>query len=160
MPSLWDDATAAFIGGPQPQDNSSLWGGLFSLLGQNTQRPQINEPMVQQDPQTGAAIPYKPTPVPSVGDLAYNMSGAKDMQQAYQAAQRGEVLPAIGQGGYGALNAASLAFPALGTAERIGVPMARKFAGSLPTLIDEANVLRLHMANIGIENARARLGGE
>jgi hypothetical protein len=142
MPSLWDDATSPYTQDQQPPQPWSLLGMLHSLIGENAQRgPQ--EPMVTQDPQTGMAVPYVSPTVPSVSDLAYSATGAKDIQQGYQAAQRGEYLPAIGQGAYGALQAASLLYPAVRGAAAAG-PVAREMAEGIPALLqDESGALRL-----------------
>src|SRR4030095_5667329 len=69
---------------------------------------------VMQNPQRGVFAPYTPAAAPSPRDLAYEYSGAKDLYQAAQAAQRGEYLPALGQGAYGAANMAGWALPVAG----------------------------------------------
>jgi hypothetical protein len=103
---------------------------------------------MQQNPQTGAFEPYTPPPAPSALDMLANLTGATDMQQAYQAAGRGEYLPALGQGAWGAGQAASLAVPALRSgmaAVRAGAPVAREMAGALPTLMrDEFGGFKLY----------------
>jgi hypothetical protein len=65
MPSLWDDATAPYTGqGQQPQDNSSLWGWLSSLVqsGQpfKSGNPALDKMMLARDqpePQPRAEPP-------------------------------------------------------------------------------------------------------
>jgi hypothetical protein len=109
---------------------------------------QPSRQAVQQNPQTGAFEPYAPPPAPSALDMLANLTGATDMQQAYQAAGRGEYLPALGQGAWGAGQAASMAVPALRSgmaAVRAGAPVAREMAGVLPALMrDEFGGIKLY----------------
>jgi hypothetical protein len=94
----------------------------------------------------GGFDPYTPQKPPDALGLLYEVSGGKDMSQAYNAYQRGEYLPAFGQGAWGAAQAASLAYPALkagGAALRGAAPLAREAAGAIPALMrDETGAIR------------------
>jgi hypothetical protein len=103
-------------------------------------------PMATQNPQTGEFSPYRPPAAPDVLDTLYQLSGGQDMSEAYKAYQRGEYLPAFGQGAWGAAQAASMAAPALrvgGAALRAGAPLAREAAAAMPGLLaDETGAIR------------------
>lgn len=106
--------------------------------------PSPSGPMVKW--QDGQPVPYQPSNANT--EQAYNqlygMTGIPDMQQAYEAYQRGEYLPALGQGAYGAAQAASLAAPAIGGAIRAagGTRNALGMLGDV--LADESGALRLY----------------
>jgi len=117
---------------------------LQQLLGQEQDQ---GAPMALQNRQ-GGVDPYTPQKPPDALELLYEMSGGKDMSQAYKAYQRGEYLPAFGQGAWGAAQAASLAYPALkagGAALRGAAPLAREAAGAIPALMrDETGAIRAY----------------
>lgn len=122
MAGLWD----YFGGGPNPAPAP----GLFDQ----------GAPVARQNPQTGGFDQYTPPPVPSALDLLYELSGGKDMGQAYQAYQRGEYLPALGQGAWGAGQMAGMALPALrgvGALARGVAPLAREAAGAIPAMMQD-----------------------
>lgn len=77
------------------------------------------EPMEVAD--LGHGVGWASTPVPKTPEQSerelYEASGIPDITGAYQALKRGETLQAIGQGGAGAYNLASLIGPAKGTGE-------------------------------------------
>lgn len=103
---------------------------------------------MRQNPRTGAWEPVQAAAqLQAAQNAAYGMTGLPDMQQAYQAYQRGEYLPAVGQGAWGAAQAASMALPvakAGAAATRAVAPLAREAAGVIPGLLaDEAGTLRL-----------------
>jgi hypothetical protein len=105
-------------------------------------------PMAVQNPRTGAFDPYQPPPPPDAMQLLSDMTGATDLGQAYNAYQRGEYLPALGQGAWGAAQMAGTAIPALkvgGAALKAGVPLAREAAAAIPGLLaDETGAIRAY----------------
>jgi hypothetical protein len=113
----------------------SIWDDLWSRLGGG--EVDQGAPMAVQNRQ-GGFDPYRPEPAPDPMQLLRDMTGATDLGQAYQAYQRGEYLPALGQGAWGAAQAAGTAFPALkagGAALRAGAPLAREAAAAIPGLL-------------------------
>jgi len=108
-------------------------------------------PMAIQNRQ-GGFDPYRPAPSPDALQLLQDMTGATDLGQAYQAYQRGEYLPAFGQGAWGAAQAASTALPLAGGAMRAGgavargaAPVAREMASAIPAMLaDERGAIRAY----------------
>lgn len=104
-------------------------------------------PMAVQNRQ-GTFDPYTPAPVPDALELLKNATGITDMGEAYKAYQRGEYLPALGQGAWGAAQAATAALPALragGAALKAGAPLAREAVSALPGLLaDETGAIRAY----------------
>jgi len=102
-------------------------------------------PMAIQNRQ-GGFDPYRPAPSPDALQLLQDMTGATDLGQAYNAYQRGEYLPAFGQGAWGAAQAASTALPALkagGAALKGAAPLAREAMAAMPGLLaDETGAIR------------------
>lgn len=103
-------------------------------------------PMMRQD-REGVWSEYQPQPYKPVLDQLYEMAGGEDLSGAYRAAQRGEYLPAFGQGAAGAATALGTAIPAFragGAVARAAFPVAREAVAAFPGLLaDEVGALRL-----------------
>jgi hypothetical protein len=106
-------------------------------------------PMMRQDAQ-GNWGAYQPPPYKSALDQLYELAGGEDLSGAYKAYQRGEYLPAFGQGAAGTATALGTAIPAFragGAVARAAAPIAREAAVAFPGLLaDEAGALRLRAA--------------
>jgi hypothetical protein len=131
---------------------------ILSLLSQRL----ADQPMAAIDPAmldrfatvTKSGERITPTmPLPPVGPsyeeakaTLWGLTGIPDIADAYSAAQRGEYLPAFGQGAAGLLGLLGLAVPlARGatSAARMAAPVAREAAAALPGLLaDETGALR------------------
>ena len=130
-------------------DSLGMLGGYFDPLLQPRYQPFSGgsippqpEPMMQQ--QGGQWQPYRPPDAAEANRQLYGMTGIPDMQQAYQAYQRGEYLPAFGQGAWGALQAGSLAAPGIGAAARLGRAAAPNALSTLGAMLaDESGALKL-----------------
>lgn len=90
--------------------------------------PDPSQQMVRW--QDGQPQPYQPSNANTEAayDQAWGMTGIPDMQQAYKAYQRGEYLPALGQGAYGAATMAANAAPFVGAAARAAPAIGRAAA--------------------------------
>ena len=120
--------------------------GPFDWLQQMLGGTQGQGPMMRQD-REGTWSAYQPQPYKSVLDQLYELAGGEDLSGAYKAAQRGEYLPAFGQGAAGAATALGTVIPAFragGAVARAASPVAREVGAALPSLLaDQSGALRM-----------------
>lgn len=132
----------------------------YDDLLQSRYQPQTSpiQPAPPEQPQMarwqdGQLQPYQPSNANTqeAYNQAWGMTGIPDIKQAYQAYQRGEYLPAFGQGVTGAASLAANVAPAIGAAARaapaIGraaAPAVREALPMLQSLLsDESGALRI-----------------
>lgn len=95
--------------------------------------PQNTNGLITYNPGSGQANPLQYMPEEALQQL-YAMTGVPDLQAAQAAYQRGEYLPALGQGAWGAAQLGGLLMPALrglGFGAKLAAPVLQDTSGAL-----------------------------